>query len=139
MSETKNEERDKMLRTRNHTFKLNRVEDDKLKTLRDITGLSISEIVRNTLFNEQSILSSGHISKAEEFKKFRQAQVELIKHLEQEKQEIRRIGNNLNQIAHSLNQKVNDSYDITLDEIESKLDELLRKNEEVINKLWRQQ
>ena len=99
MSETKNEERDKMLRTRNHTFKLNRVEDDKLKTLRDITGLSISEIVRNTLFNEQSILSSGHISNAEEFKKFRQAQVTMIKQLEDEKRALKQIGNNINQIA----------------------------------------
>ena len=115
MSETKNEERDKMLRTRNHTFKLNKVEDDKLKTLRDITGLSISEIVRNTLFSEQSILSSGHISNAEEFKKFRQAQVTKNSY------------------------RMMSSCDEELEEVERLLKELITDNEEVINKIWHQQ
>lgn len=138
MSETKNEERDKMLRTRNHTFKLNRVEDDKLKTLRDITGLSISEIVRNTLFNEQSILSSGHISNAEEFKKFRQAQVSMIKQLEDEKRALKQIGNNINQIAKN-SYRMMSSCDEELEEVERLLKELITKNEEVINKIWHQQ
>ncbi|MCD8764915.1 hypothetical protein ATN85_10355 [Staphylococcus hominis] len=138
MSETKNEERDKMLRTRNHTFKLNRVEDDKLKTLRDITGLSISEIVRNTLFNEQSILSSGHISNAEEFKKFRQAQVTMIKQLEDEKRALKQIGNNINQIAKN-SYRMMSSCDEELEEVERLLKELITKNEEVINKIWHQQ
>lgn len=138
MSETKNEERDKMLRTRNHTFKLNRVEDDKLKTLRDITGLSISEIVRNTLFNEQSILSSGHISNAEEFKKFRQAQVTMIKQLEDEKRSLKQIGNNINQIARN-SYRMMSSCDEELEEVERLLKELITKNEEVINKIWHQQ
>ena len=104
MSETKNEERDKMLRTRNHTFKLNAVEDNKLKTLHDITGLSISEIVRNTLFSEQSILSSGHISNAEEFKKFRHAQVKMIKQLEEEKKLSRSISHNITSALPSMPQ-----------------------------------
>lgn len=138
MSETKNEERDKMLRTRNHTFKLNRVEDDKLKTLRDITGLSISEIVRNTLFNEQSILSSGHISNAEEFKRFRQAQVTMIKQLEDEKRALKQIGNNINQIAKN-SYRMMSSCDEELEEVERLLKELITKNEEVINKIWHQQ
>ncbi|MGX0916686.1 hypothetical protein [Staphylococcus hominis] len=138
MSETKNEERDKMLRTRNHTFKLNRVEDDKLKTLRDITGLSISEIVRNTLFNEQSILSSGHISNAEEFKKFRQAQVTMIKQLEDEKRALKQIGNNINQIAKN-SYRMMSSCDEELEEVERLLKELITDNEEVINKIWHQQ
>lgn len=138
MSETKNEERYKMLRTRNHTFKLNRVEDDKLKTLRDITGLSISEIVRNTLFNEQSILSSGHISNAEEFKKFRQAQVTMIKQLEDEKRALKQIGNNINQIAKN-SYRMMSSCDEELEEVERLLKELITKNEEVINKIWHQQ
>lgn len=138
MSETKNEERDKMQRTRNHTFKLNRVEDDKLKTLRDITGLSISEIVRNTLFNEQSILSSGHISNAEEFKKFRQAQVTMIKQLEDEKRALKQIGNNINQIAKN-SYRMMSSCDEELEEVERLLKELITKNEEVINKIWHQQ
>lgn len=138
MSETKNEERDKMLRTRNHTFKLNRVEDDKLKTLRDITGLSISEIVRNTLFNEQSILSSGHISNAEEFKKFRHAQVTMIKQLEDEKRALKQIGNNINQIAKN-SYRMMSSCDEELEEVERLLKELITKNEEVINKIWHQQ
>lgn len=138
MSETKNEERDKMLRTRNHTFKLNRVEDDKLKTLRDITGLSISEIVRNTLFNEQSILSSGHISYAEEFKKFRQAQVTMIKQLEDEKRALKQIGNNINQIAKN-SYRMMSSCDEELEEVERLLKELITKNEEVINRIWHQQ
>lgn len=138
MSKTKNEERDKMLRTRNHTFKLNRVEDDKLKTLRDITGLSISEIVRNTLFNEQSILSSGHISNAEEFKKFRQAQVTMIKQLEDEKRALKQIGNNINQIAKN-SYRMMSSCDEELEEVERLLKELITKNEEVINKIWHQQ
>lgn len=138
MSETKNEERDKMLRTRNHTFKLNRVEDDKLKTLRDITGLSISEIVRNTLFNEQSILSSGHISNAEEFKKFRQAQVTMIKQLEDEKRALKQIGNNINQIAKN-SYRMMSSCDEELEEVERLLKELITNNEEVINKIWHQQ
>lgn len=138
MSETKNEERDKMLRTRNHTFKLNRVEDEKLKTLRDITGLSISEIVRNTLFNEQSILSSGHISNAEEFKKFRQAQVTMIKQLEDEKRALKQIGNNINQIAKN-SYRMMSSCDEELEEVERLLKELITKNEEVINKIWHQQ
>lgn len=134
----KNEERDKMLRTRNHTFKLNRIEDDKLKTLRDITGLSISEIVRNTLFNEQSILSSGHISNAEEFKKFRQAQVIMIKQLEDEKRALKQIGNNINQIAKN-SYRMMSSCDEELEEVERLLKELITKNEEVINKIWHQQ
>ena len=138
MSEMKNEERDKMLRTRNHTFKLNRIEDDKLKTLRDITGLSISEIVRNTLFNEQSILSSGHISNAEEFKKFRQAQVIMIKQLEDEKRALKQIGNNINQIAKN-SYRMMSSCDEELEEVERLLKELITKNEEVINKIWHQQ
>lgn len=138
MSETKNEERDKMLRTRNHTFKLNRVEDHKLKTLRDITGLSISEIVRNTLFNEQSILSSGHISNAEEFKKFRQAQVTMIKQLEDEKRALKQIGNNINQIARN-SYRMMSSCDEELEEVERLLKELITNNEEVINNIWRQQ
>lgn len=138
MSETKNEERDKMLRTRNHTFKLNRVEDDKLKTLRDIMGLSISEIVRNTLFNEQSILSSGHISNAEEFKKFRQAQVTMIKQLEDEKRAINQIGNNLNQIARNTHRMAG-NYEKELKQIEMLLKELITNNEEVVSKIWRQQ
>ena len=138
MSETKNEERDKMLRTRNHTFKLNRVEDDKLKTLRDITGLSISEIVRNTLFNEQSILSSGHISNAEEFKKFRQAQVTMIKQLEDEKRALKQIGNNINQIAKN-SYRMMSSCDEELEEVERLLKELITNNEEVIKKIWHQQ
>lgn len=138
MSETKNEERDKMLRTRNHTFKLNRVEDDKLKTLRDITGLSISEIVRNTLFNEQSILSSGHISNAEEFKKFRQAQVTMIKQLEDEKRALKQIGNNINQIAKN-SYRMMSSCDEELEKVERLLKELITDNEEVINKIWHQQ
>lgn len=138
MSETKNEERDKMLRTRNHTFKLNGVEDNKLKTLRDITGLSISEIVRNTLFNEQSILSSGHISNAEEFKKFRQAQVTMIKQLEDEKRALKQIGNNINQIAKN-SYRMMSSCDEELEEVERLLKELITKNEEVINKIWHQQ
>lgn len=138
MSETKNEERDKMLRTRNHTFKLNRVEDDKLKTLRDITELSISEIVRNTLFNEQSILSSGHISNAEEFKKFRQAQVTMIKQLEDEKRALKQIGNNINQIAKN-SYRMMSSCDEELEEVERLLKELITDNEEVINKIWHQQ
>lgn len=138
MSETKNEERDKMLRTRNHTFKLNRIEDDKLKTLRDITGLSISEIVRNTLFSEQSILSSGHISNAEEFKKFRQAQVIMIKQLEDEKRALKQIGNNINQIAKN-SYRMMSSCDEELEEVERLLKELITKNEEVINKIWHQQ
>lgn len=138
MSETKNEERDKMLRTRNHTFKLNAVEDNKLKTLRDITGLSISEIVRNTLFNEQSILSSGHISNAEEFKKFRQAQVTMIKQLEDEKRALKQIGNNINQIAKNSYRMIS-SCDEELEEVERLLKELITKNEEVINKIWHQQ
>lgn len=138
MSETKNEERDKMLRTRNHTFKLNRVEDDKLKTLRDITGLSISEIVRNTLFNEQSILSSGHIANAEEFKKFRQAQVTMIKQLEDEKRALKQIGNNINQIAKN-SYRMMSSCDEELEEVERLLKELITDNEEVINKIWHQQ
>ena len=138
MSETKNEERDKMLRTRNHTFKLNRVEDDKLKTLRDITGLSISEIVRNTLFNEQSILSSGHISNAEEFKRFRQAQVTMIKQLEDEKRALKQIGNNINQIAKN-SYRMMSSCDEELEEVERLLKELITDNEEVINKIWHQQ
>ena len=137
MSETKNEERDKMLRTRNHTFKLNRVEDDKLKTLRDITGLSISEIVRNTLFNEQSILSSGHISNAEEFKKFRQAQVTMIKQLEDEKRALKQIGNNINQIAKN-SYRMMSSCDEELEEVERLLKELITNNEEVVSKIWRQ-
>lgn len=138
MSETKNEERDKMLRTRNHTFKLNGVEDNKLKTLCDITGLSISEIVRNTLFNEQSILSSGHISNAEEFKKFRQAQVTMIKQLEDEKRALKQIGNNINQIAKN-SYRMMSSCDEELEEVERLLKELITKNEEVINKIWHQQ
>lgn len=138
MSETKNEERDKMLRTRNHTFKLNKVEDDKLKTLRDITGLSISEIVRNTLFSEQSILSSGHISNAEEFKKFRQAQVTMIKQLEDEKRALKQIGNNINQIAKN-SYRMMSSCDEELEEVERLLKELITDNEEVINKIWHQQ
>lgn len=138
MSETKNEERDKMLRTRNHTFKLNEVEDNKLKTLRNITGLSISEIVRNTLFNEQSILSSGHISNAEEFKKFRQAQVTMIKQLEDEKRALKQIGNNINQIAKN-SYRMMSSCDEELEEVERLLKELITKNEEVINKIWHQQ
>lgn len=138
MSETKNEERDKMLRTRNHTFKLNRVEDDKLKTLRDITGLSISEIVRNTLFNEQSILSSGHISNAEQFKKFRQAQVTMIKQLEDEKRALKQIGNNINQIAKN-SYRMMSSCDEELEEVERLLKELITNNEEVVSKIWRQQ
>lgn len=138
MSETKNEERDKMLRTRNHTFKLNEVEDNKLKTLRDITGLSISEIVRNTLFSEQSILSSGHISNAEEFKKFRQAQVKLMKQLEEEKRAINQIGNNLNQIARNTHRMAG-NYENELKQIEMLLKELITNNEEVISKIWRQQ
>lgn len=138
MSETKNEERDKMLRTRNHTFKLNAVEDNKLKTLHDITGLSISEIVRNTLFNEQSILSSGHISNAEEFKKFRQAQVTMIKQLEDEKRALKQIGNNINQIAKN-SYRMMSSCDEELEEVERLLKELITKNEEVINKIWHQQ
>lgn len=138
MSETKNEERDKMLRTRNHTFKLNEVEDNKLKTLRNITGLSISEIVRNTLFSEQSILSSGHISNAEEFKKFRQAQVKLMKQLEEEKRAINQIGNNLNQIARNTHRMAG-NYEKELKQIEMLLKELITNNEEVVSKIWRQQ
>lgn len=138
MSETKNEERDKMLRTRNHTFKLNVVEDNKLKTLRNITGLSISEIVRNTLFSEQSILSSGHISNAEEFKKFRQAQVKMMKQLEEEKRAINQIGNNLNQIARNTHRMAG-NYENELKQIEMLLKELITNNEEVISKIWRQQ
>jgi len=138
MSETKNEERDKMLRTRNHTFKLNVVEDNKLKTLRDITGLSISEIVRNTLFSEQSILSSGHISNAEEFKKFRQAQVKMMKQLEEEKRAINQIGNNLNQIARNTHRMAG-NYEKELKQIEMLLKELITNNEEVVSKIWRQQ
>lgn len=138
MSETKNEERDKMLRTRNHTFKLNEVEDNKLKTLRDITGLSISEIVRNTLFSEQSILSRGHISNAEEFKKFRQAQVKLMKQLEEEKRAINQIGNNLNQIARNTHRMAG-NYEKELKQIEMLLKELISNNEEVVSKIWRQQ
>lgn len=138
MSETKNEERDKMLRTRNHTFKLNVVEDNKLKTLRNITGLSISEIVRNTLFSEQSILSRGHISNAEEFKKFRQAQVKMMKQLEEEKRAINQIGNNLNQIARNTHRMAG-NYENELKQIEMLLKELITNNEEVISKIWRQQ
>lgn len=138
MSETKNEERDKMLRTRNHTFKLNEVEDNKLKTLRDITGLSISEIVRNTLFSEQSILSSGHINNAEEFKKFRQAQVKMMKQLEEEKRAINQIGNNLNQIARNTHRMAG-NYEKELKQIEMLLKELITNNEEVVSKIWRQQ
>ncbi|WP_210125269.1 plasmid mobilization relaxosome protein MobC [Staphylococcus sp. GDY8P85P] len=138
MSETKNEERDKMLRTRNHTFKLNEVEDNKLKTLRDITGLSISQIVRNTLFSEQSILSSGHISNAEEFKNFRQAQVKMMKQLEEEKRAINQIGNNLNQIARNTHRMAG-NYEKELKQIEMLLKELITNNEEVVSKIWRQQ
>lgn len=138
MSETKNEERDKMLRTRNHTFKLNAVEDNKLKTLRDITELSISEIVRNTLFSEQSILSSGHISNAEEFKKFRHAQVKMMKQLEEEKRAINQIGNNLNQIARNTHRMAG-NYEKELKQIEMLLKELITNNEEVVSKIWRQQ
>lgn len=138
MSETKNEERDKMLRTRNHTFKLNAVEDNKLKTLRDITGLSISEIVRNTLFSEQSILSSEHINNAEEFKKFRQAQVKMMKQLEEEKRAINQIGNNLNQIARNTHTMAG-NYEKELKQIEMLLKELITNNEEVVSKIWRQQ
>lgn len=138
MSETKNEKRDKMLRTRNHTFKLNAVEDNKLKTLRDITGLSISEIVRNTLFSEQSILSSGHINNAEEFKKFRQAQVKMMKQLEEEKRAINQIGNNLNQIARNTHRMAG-NYEKELKQIEMLLKDLIANNEEVVSKIWRQQ
>lgn len=122
----------------NHTFKLNEIENDKLKQLRELTGLSVSKIVRDTLFNEQSILSSGHIKDAEELKEFRKTQIELLRYLEYEKSEIQRIGNNLNQIARQLNQRSEFDYKKDIDIIRRQLNDLVGANMEVIEQIWRQ-
>ena len=45
------EEQLNMQRTFNHTFKLNEQEEAQLKRLRDVTGLNVSKIVRDALFD----------------------------------------------------------------------------------------
>ncbi|MCG1304298.1 MobC family plasmid mobilization relaxosome protein [Staphylococcus epidermidis] len=127
----------KLQRKFNHTFKLNEVENDKLKQLQSVTGLSVSEIVRNTLFNEQSILSSGRVQDVEELNEFRRTQIELMRLFEHEKKELNMIGNNINQIARSVNR--NEDFDVEeLKIIRKQIENLTSTNMEVIEQVWRQ-
>lgn len=127
----------KLQRKFNHTFKLNEIENDKLKQLQSVTGLSVSEIVRNTLFNEQSILSSGRVQDVEELNEFRRTQIELMRLFEQEKKELNMIGNNINQLARSVNR--NEDIDIKeLQLMRKQIEHLAGRNMEVIEQIWRQ-
>ncbi|MES6672106.1 plasmid mobilization relaxosome protein MobC [Cutibacterium acnes] len=127
----------KLQRKFNHTFKLNEIENDKLKQLQSVTGLSVSEIVRNTLFNEQSILSSGRVQDVEELNEFRRTQIELMRLFEQEKKELNMIGNNINQLARSVNR--NEDIDIKeLQLMRKQIEYLAGRNMEVIEQIWRQ-
>lgn len=126
----------KLHRKFNHTFKLNENENDKLKQLQQVTGLSVSKIVRDTLFNEQSILSSGRIENVEELNEYRQTQIDLMKMIEQERMELNRIGNNINQIAKQLNTRSEDSFEKELKESLKLLKSVTLTNREVVEQLW---
>lgn len=126
----------KLQRKFNHTFKLNENENDKLKQLQQVTGLSVSKIVRDTLFNEQSILSSGRIENVEELNEYRQTQIDLMKMIEQERIELNRIGNNINQIAKQLNARSEDSFEKELKESLKLLKSVTLTNREVVEQLW---
>ncbi|MFD0441328.1 plasmid mobilization relaxosome protein MobC [Staphylococcus warneri] len=127
----------KLPRKFNHTFKLNEIENDKLKQLQSVTGLSVSKIVRYTLFNEQSILSSGRIQDVEELNEFRRTQIELMRLFEQEKKELNMIGNNINQIARSLNRNEDVSKQ-DIDLMRKQINNISSRNMEVIEQVWRQ-
>lgn len=126
----------KLQRKFNHTFKLNEIENDKLKHLQSVTGMSVSKIVRDTLFNEQSILSSGRIENVEELNEYRQTQIDLMKMIEQERIELNRIGNNINQIAKQLNARSEDSFEKELKESLELLKSITLTNREVVEQLW---
>lgn len=127
----------KLQRKFNHTFKLNEIENDKLKQLQSVTGLSVSKIVRDTLFNEQSILSSRRVQDVEELNEFRRTQIELMRLFEQEKKELNMIGNNINQLARSVNR----NEDIDIEELKlmrKQINNISSRNMEVIEQVWRQ-
>lgn len=126
----------KLKRKFNHTFKLNENENDKLKYLQSVTGMTVSKIVRDTLFNEQSILSSGRIENVEELNEYRQTQIDLMKMIEQERIELNRIGNNINQIAKQLNARSEDSFEKELKESLKLLKSVTLTNREVVEQLW---
>lgn len=139
MSEERdNKEQLKLRRNFNHTFKLNEIENDKLKQLQQVTGLSVSKIVRDTLFNEKSIISSGQVQYVEKLNEFRKTQIELMRLFEQEKNELNMIGNNINQIAKSLNRNEDVSKQ-DVDLIRKQINNIAGRNMEVIEQLWRQQ
>lgn len=139
MSEERdNKEQLKLRRNFNHTFKLNEIENDKLKQLQQVTGLSVSKIVRDTLFNEKSIISSGQVQDVEKLNEFRKTQIELMRLFEQEKNELNMIGNNINQIAKSLNRNEDVSKQ-DVDLIRKQINNIAGRNMEVIEQLWRQQ
>lgn len=139
MSEERdNKEQLKLRRNFNHTFKLNEIENDKLKQLQQVTGLSVSKIVRDTLFNEQSMISRGQVQDVEKLNEFRKTQIELMRLFEQEKNELNMIGNNINQIAKSLNRNEDVSKQ-DVDLIRKQINNIAGRNMEVIEQLWRQQ
>ena len=98
--------------------------------------MSVSKIVRDTLFNEQSILSSGRIENVEELNEYRQTQIDLMKMIEQERIELNRIGNNINQIAKQLNARSEDSFEKELEESLKLLKSITLTNREVVEQLW---
>lgn len=98
--------------------------------------MRVSKIVRDTLFNEQSILSSGRIENVEELNEYRQTQIDLMKMIEQERIELNRIGNNINQIAKQLNARSEDSFEKELKESLKLLKSVTLTNREVVEQLW---
>jgi hypothetical protein len=131
------EEQLNMQRTFNHTFKLNEQEEEQLKRLRDVTGLNVSKIVRDALFDHGYL---SNLPKADVVKEYRIMQIELTKLLEQESKEIRRIGTNLNQIAWKINKGEMDDIRTVykeLDDIKKILEGIRNNNMEAVEDIWR--